>query len=359
MQPEIELMNQSKIFVLLALMALNVQDGFGQSKMLLEKLTATWCGWCPENDLELDAMVESVGEENVIVVQHHVMDAMSTDFGDQVAEEFINGTPALLFNRIKFEDQWNVAVTRTEWTEHLEPGMAMLEDKVNINSSHTYDADIRNLSIDIEMDFLVNLNGDYRVNCYIVEDNVSSPMIDFSQTNYWAGEDHELGDLPNPITSYKHKKVVREILGGPWGLPGVLNPTISAGENVNTLFFYTVPEGLDVEELSYVIIVQEYNEEKFERQILNAHEQMVNTDQASGIEDLNSSVKVFPNPVSDFLNIQSDVQINALQVFNARGQELYLMHDTNGIVVEDLASGWYIIQLHTDQGTIHHKFIKE
>jgi len=249
---------------------LNTQGNFAQTKVLMEKMTASWCGWCPENDLELDAILEQYGEENFIVVHHHIMDAMSIEFGEQIAQEFVNGTPSLLLNRFKFEDQWNVGVTRTEWTAHAPQALAMLQNRVDIASNHTYNAQERSLSINIDLSFLTNLNGDYRVNCYIVEDKVSSPEIDFAQSNYWSGEDHELGNQPNPIVGFEHLKVVREILGGPWGLPGVLNANISAGEEVNTIFFYNVPEYIDHEKLSYVVLVQEYNDDKFQREIVNA-----------------------------------------------------------------------------------------
>lgn len=352
-------MKKINLLVILAFLCLQTQTTFSQTKLLMEKLTAVWCGWCPENDLEIDDLVEQYGAENIVVVKHHVMDAMSTEFGDQVAEEFINGTPGMLFNRIKFEDQWNVSVTRTEWTEHMPLAMDMLQDIVNISSEHSYDPTTRNLEIDIEMDFLESLSGDYRVNCYIVEDVVSSPSNAFSQSNYWAGEDHELGSMPNPIPEYEHTNVVREILGGPWGLPGVFNESIEAGENVNTLFFYSVPEFIDHENLTYVIMVQEYNDDKFQRQVINSHDQKVLLGTASGIDEVKNGLTVFPNPVSDFLNIQAETEIEGLRVFNSRGQELYLKNDDNGLFVSDLPIGWYILQVQTANGTVHHKFIKE
>ncbi|GEM_PF-2184157 len=360
-------MKQIKLFILLAFLLLNAQDSFGQTKMLLEKLTAAWCGWCPENDLEIDALVEEHGEENVIVVHHHIMDVLSTDFGTEIAQEYVNGTPALLFNRIKFEDQWNVGVTRTEWTAHMEPALAMLTDQVNIvNNSHAYNPTDRRLSFEFDLEFLVDLTGDYRLNAYIVEDVVVNSDPDYDQTNYWAGLDHPLGPYPNPIPEFEHKHVVREILGTAWGLPDGLNSTISAGETVSSSFFYEIPEHIDEDQLSYVVLVQRYDEDKFLRQILNSQMEKVTNfvddsdpGVVSGIDDVTSKVSIFPNPVSDYLNIQSDVEINSLSVFDARGNQLYLKNDTNGIVVADLAVGWYIVQLHTDEGTIHHRFVKE
>lgn len=75
----------------------------------------------------------------------------------------------------------------------------------------------------------------------------------------------------------------------------------------------------------------------------------------TGTEELSSSaIRLFPNPVSEQLTIQSsDAVIQSVQVWNSLGQELRTWNGQQSqllLSVQDWTSGWYTIRVETDKG---------
>jgi hypothetical protein len=64
--------------------------------------------------------------------------------------------------------------------------------------------------------------------------------------------------------------------------------------------------------------------------------------------DLSDAVKIFPNPVKDILNIETDLDIT-LQLFNVLGKQLNELHFIPGQSNLDLSayeSGLYLIKVY-------------
>lgn len=74
---------------------------------------------------------------------------------------------------------------------------------------------------------------------------------------------------------------------------------------------------------------------------------------------------IYPQPVTDVLNIRSDKGIHKLEVVNLSGQvmkqESVSIHpkETYGLQVGDLIQGYYILIIHTEDRMYQEKFIKE
>jgi len=64
------------------------------------------------------------------------------------------------------------------------------------------------------------------------------------------------------------------------------------------------------------------------------------------------TIKIFPNPVLDILNIQTSEIITQIQVLNNEGKELITEHgeDIKTIPVKSLAAGFYTLDIQTQQG---------
>ena len=71
-----------------------------------------------------------------------------------------------------------------------------------------------------------------------------------------------------------------------------------------------------------------------------------------------SQIKIYPNPVKNILNIQTETKIRRLEIYSTTGQlvKTSFLNDTN---VADLKQGIYIVKITTDKEVITEKFIKE
>jgi hypothetical protein len=76
--------------------------------------------------------------------------------------------------------------------------------------------------------------------------------------------------------------------------------------------------------------------------------------------DVSASIVIFPNPVRDILHINTDANIEQIEIYNIQGQ-LIKTENTNTAEIStmDLSSGLYLLRITSDMGISTHKFIKE
>ena len=78
------------------------------------------------------------------------------------------------------------------------------------------------------------------------------------------------------------------------------------------------------------------------------------------ISELNKSVKLFPNPVTDYLYIESEFPIEHITIYDLTGKMVkQIRQATTGIDMSDLATGFYLMKITTEQGEAVHKFVKQ
>ena len=78
--------------------------------------------------------------------------------------------------------------------------------------------------------------------------------------------------------------------------------------------------------------------------------------------DIDNKVEIYPNPSSKEININSQYIINSIEILSTLGQRVYKekINTTNKTIdISALNKGIYIIELKTEKGVIHRKFIKE
>ena len=82
-------------------------------------------------------------------------------------------------------------------------------------------------------------------------------------------------------------------------------------------------------------------------------------DSSVGIEDViadaDAEVKIFPNPASDVINVQSSADINSLEIINIRGVKVAEAVNANSIAVDNLHQGVYFVKVKTAQGESTHR----
>jgi hypothetical protein len=76
--------------------------------------------------------------------------------------------------------------------------------------------------------------------------------------------------------------------------------------------------------------------------------------------DNSFNVSVSPNPVQDILHINTDVNIEQVEIYNIQGQ-LIKTENTNAAEIStmDLSNGLYLLRITSDKGVSTHKFIKQ
>lgn len=83
-----------------------------------------------------------------------------------------------------------------------------------------------------------------------------------------------------------------------------------------------------------------------------------------GINEYESKLELFPNPVDNKLYISSDVNIEEINIFNIMGVQIYneqftMKDEKYAIDVDNLQSGIYIIEIKTNNNSIIKRFIKK
>lgn len=108
----------------------------------------------------------------------------------------------------------------------------------------------------------------------------------------------------------------------------------------------------------------------YEVTIANSARFVENNTNAFAIEEIKSenpsvnwveSIKLYPNPVTDIVNITSPFKTLSVNVYNYSGKlvKTFPSLKNNEINVQDLAPGIYIVTLTTDQGIVTKKIIKK
>ena len=74
----------------------------------------------------------------------------------------------------------------------------------------------------------------------------------------------------------------------------------------------------------------------------------------------NATIKLFPNPVSDNLYIQSEYKIELIRIYDLAGKMVKQVKQPGEAVnLSDLAAGYYLLKVTTEQGEAMHKFVKD
>lgn len=70
--------------------------------------------------------------------------------------------------------------------------------------------------------------------------------------------------------------------------------------------------------------------------------------------------KIYPNPVSEVLTIDSEAEVSSAQVFDLTGKEVLQFSNTNQINVSQLSNGVYLLKIYDTKGKFSvQKFVKE
>ncbi|HPL76906.1 MAG TPA: T9SS type A sorting domain-containing protein, partial [Paludibacteraceae bacterium] len=85
-------------------------------------------------------------------------------------------------------------------------------------------------------------------------------------------------------------------------------------------------------------------------------------DTLSGIRDTapSTSIQLYPNPVSNLLNINSNEKVTKIEIFSISGQIITQLNgNSSSIDLSNLSSGNYLIKIHTQNGVLTKLIVKK
>ncbi len=328
---------------------------FPERNILIEEATGAWCGWCPRGPIVFRDEVHPQ-YPNTILVGLHNGDDMAFDDVNMVTSTYISGYPSGLVDRRNPGDL-GFGISTNSWTQAIS-----LIDRdftpVELNVYNYFYPDTYEWQIDVVADFIIDFEGDLRLNCYIVEYNYYNTLNDYP----------ELHDIGNPIIGYPHRHVVREMLGGSWGRAGIIPAKAKKGERY--IFSRTIKAKTDrwrMENVHLVGIIQAYHSNTDYRPILNAVEAELSL--ATGYHTVTAQpdFKIFPNPATQLVNMELNSSNSGpctVQIFNFAGAMIHEFETrTNGstqwfqLDCSDWSRGSYIVRVIHEQGNFHKKLI--
>lgn len=87
-----------------------------------------------------------------------------------------------------------------------------------------------------------------------------------------------------------------------------------------------------------------------------------NSQEEQSYEDklLTQNIKLYPNPVSNILSIDSKIKLTKVEIYTLLGQKVKIVNKNfRSINIEDISNGIYMIKIHSKKGTTVRKLIKK
>ena len=295
-------------------------------RVLIEEATGTWCGWCPRGAVYTE-QIDTVYPGSALVVAVHNSDPMVNTAYDAGMGGLISGYPSGAVDR-KDND-----VDPTDFD-------ASYNDRINdvspadVGVSAYFNAATRQVDVVISATFATEVNGDFRLNAILVEDEVTGATAAYNQTNYYSsqsqnialsGAGHNWQTEPNPVLAANmvYNFVGRDILGGFDGPVGSLPSSCSASTTYTYSFTTTIPAAWDESQMRVIGILQD----GATGHVLNANRGAYGiTTSVAEVTAPSFSMSLYPNPATDFAQLEINMVQSGrynVEVFDMLGKSVY------------------------------------
>ena len=238
-----------------------IENVSADKKVLIEKNTGTWCGYCSDGAAVLDDLVSQFGNNLIPVVVH---DGDEMEFNDSLRTSFsINSYPGALVDRYRniYSGFYysHEARGRGFWDNQISDQINKFTP-VNVSINGSWDATTREIVANVNLDYVDNSAGDARIVLMIVEDSLSGTGSGWDQANNYDNiPGHPYYLAGSPIIGFIHKHVLRDYAeGGCFGVDNVIPHFVSSGTNYQHTFNYTLPTDYDANQITLVAAVVKY-----------------------------------------------------------------------------------------------------
>lgn len=332
--------------------------------VMIEEFTTVPCGYCPGGATRINQIEASEGSKAIACALHAGFgtDGMTITEHSTLATAFTSAAPTACIDRVYYDGEDDVAIgvqgmgtNSNSWLDATQEREGAIEP-ATVACTNTYDANTRQLNVTVTAKFFAAISGDFRVNCYIVEDSVVGSGSGYDQHSYyytspttlnpWLGVGTtNLGSGTWAIAGYVHNHLVRNFMGGAWGSTGIVPATTADGAEYAKSYSYTLPAGWNANHVHLVAFVHEYNSnaKSGKNEILNSIEVPLNGTVTQGstpsqfpsaINEVKNvdNISLFPNPASNAVNIDYSVNNDSklsFEVYNVLGQNVYSVTPAN------------------------------
>ncbi len=230
-------------------------------KIVVEEATGTWCTWCPRGAVMMDYISEQYGDKVIPIAVHNAQstypDPMQNSVYNAGMVGLIGGFPAGLVEReADIDPLLGSPNFEMSLIEHL-----LQPNKIAVTQNVAWDAATRKADVTTSLQFLQEMNGNYRIAVVYVEDDVKGATQYYNQINaYSGGAQGPMGgfeNMPSPVLAaqmtYDH--VGREIVGGFTGAAGSVPAANPAGSVMSYTSTYTVPAAYNIANMHAVSMV--------------------------------------------------------------------------------------------------------
>lgn len=292
-------------------------------RVLIEEATGTWCGWCPRGAVYTE-QIDTVYPGTAIVVAVHNSDPMTNAVYDAGMQPLIPGYPSGLIDR---KDN---GVDPTDFESYYLDRISDVSP-ADVGVSAYFDASSRQATIVVSASFATEVNGDYRLNAILVEDEVTGTTADYDQANYYSGGSalvgagHNWQTEPDPIPAANmvYNFVGRDILGGFEGQNGSLPGTCMSNTTYTYTFNTTLPVDWDESQMRVIGILQDATT----GHVLNANRGAYGiTTSVTEVSAPSFSMSLYPNPATDFAQLEINMVQSGrynVEVFDMLGKSVY------------------------------------
>ena len=223
-------------------------------KVLVEEFTGHRCVNCPSAHDLLGNLKDDYGDSLIIVSIHAGFfatpdnsGAYTTDLRTTAGEELhdaygVSSYPSGMINRGK--DQEETVLRKDVWNGRIRQQMEA-SAKASLSIDYEFNPQNRNLSADVDIEFLEEIPGVYMLSVHITEDGIMAPQ---------KNDNENVGPVPD-IMDYEHNHVLRGTMNGTWG-ESVTDEAVTT-DTVYTLSYdnYTIPQEWNEADLSLIVFV--------------------------------------------------------------------------------------------------------
>jgi hypothetical protein len=280
-------------------------------RVILEFCTGTWCQWCPCGDDEAHNLATAYPDNSVIFAYHGAStDPWKVFNGSEIIGLLgLTGYPSgLIDRRLGANSGWGSFFFDAEYRMENAPSGTVSISTTSVN----YNQGTRELSVNLNATALQTLNGQYKVNYVITEDNLI-----YAQTgnSYCPGN-------PNAI----HNWVVRNMVNGAPGT-NVNSGTWNSGQTYPLTFTTTLNTAWQAGNCKFAVFIYKdngalsvsENQQGFQSGYIVTG---VNNQQ-TGIPKEYNLDQNYPNPFNPVTNVHFSIPKDgnvSLKIYNELGQ---------------------------------------